>query len=92
MSAPSTSSLSVITTVTSYRCKIWLFYLYFYLNLFEKALTTLLPRPFHLVKNGWSEDKLPTVFQGPFPEEMGGEGGDEADECVGLPPYWQRQQ
>ena len=49
-------------------------------------------RPFHSVKNGRSEDKLPTVFQGPFPEEMGGEGGDEADECVGLPPYWQRQQ
>ena len=32
------------------------------------------------------------MFQGPFPaEEMGGEGGDEAD-GVGLPPYWQRQQ
>ena len=32
------------------------------------------------------------MFQGPFPaEEMGEEGGDEADD-VGLPPYWQRQQ
>ena len=40
-------------------------------------------RPFHLVKNGWSEDNLPTMFQGPFPaEEMGGEGGDEADEWL----------
>ena len=39
-------------------------------------------RPFHLVKNGWSEDKLPTMFQGPFPEKMRGEGGDEAyDMC-----------
>ena len=38
-------------------------------------------RPFDLVKNGWSEDNLPTMFQEPFPaEEMGGEGGDEADE------------